>query len=60
MFKITNISNHSVGLITFEFDGSYHQEDLGVGESKLIETCSDQIYNLCDPYKNIIRVEEVE
>lgn len=59
MFKITNISGQVIGLVFQRENGSYYQENLYVGKSKVVESCEGQIYNLCDPYKRLITVEEV-
>lgn len=59
MYRVTNISNQVIGLVRRKYNGSYVQDNLFVGKSREIETCEGQIYNLCDPYKNLIRVEEV-
>lgn len=59
MYRITNISGQVIGLVFQNEDGSYRQENLFAGKTKEIERCEGQIYNLCDPYKSLIRVEEV-
>ena len=52
MYRITNISNHAIGLYK---DGE--QINLSVGEYIIVEVLDKQIINLMDPYKNMIKME---
>lgn len=59
MFKITNISGQVIGLVIEESRGFYRQINLFPNDSLEIARNIDQIYNLCDPVKKILKVEEV-
>ena len=72
MFKVTNISGQVIGLVTQERLGIYKQINLPPDETMIynpgttfgigldIASSINQLYNLCDPVKKILKVEEVE
>lgn len=60
MFRITNISGQVIGIVVEERPGFYRQKNLFPNESLDIMRNMAQIYNLCDPVKKILKVEEVK
>lgn len=55
MIKIVNISNKVVGIVTVDSTG-VHQTNLRVGEMMEVEQATQQIIQLCDPYKGILKI----
>lgn len=59
MIKVTNISNRAVYLREFNRE-VLRERKIKVGETVLLEECTDQIYNLSDPSKMILKLEVCE